>query len=264
MSNAKEWSRSRFWLCHFLHSRHERCAIDFTQPASLPADMCRPLAGWLQRCAAGQGVAGPVLISQAVEQFSDDPAYVQSLRLLVKEQQYHARIIQDWLRALGISEPVSRSPGVFLRGGPVLGFRYQLSAMLLADLIDISVLELLCSSTDDAVLHAASRAILAEKTAHAAFHTERLTMAFADFNAIRRNLRRARLRAMFAMKLARTLAQDSPLISATQQPHGSFTAACWDRFRQVLEVMVPYHREHLMRALIQQREQPYGRAVDLR
>jgi hypothetical protein len=225
--------------------------------------MRRPLVGWLRRSAAGQGVAGPTLIAQAIESFGDDPAYVQSLRLMIKEQKHHAAVIHHWLRALGVDEPVATAPGAFLRGGPVLGFRYQLSAMLLADLIDISVLELLCRSTDDAMLHAACRAILSEKTAHAAFHTERLTMAFADFNAIRRNLRRARLRAMFAMKLARMLAQDSPLISAMRQPHGTFTASCWDRFSRVLEEMVPYHREHLMRALLLQRDQPYGRAVDL-
>src|ERR1043165_1424984 len=85
----REWSRSRFWLCHFLHNRHERPRIDGSKAIDLEAPLRGPVARWLANDAAQPPVCGARLVVQAARHYHADPAFVQSLRLLVKEQQHH-------------------------------------------------------------------------------------------------------------------------------------------------------------------------------
>ena len=254
---SQEWSRSRYWLCHFLHNRHERAAIAWRAEdlSALPP----VVRHWLGRCVSGQDICGPGLIRRAVHRYRHDPAYVQALRLFRVEKQVHGELVGR------LAGRVARRPGLFLRVGPVLGVRYTLSAILLADLIDLTSFAMLRRTTTNPTLSSVCDVVLHDKSAHVAFLAERLTLEFADFNFVRRNLRRLRLRAMFGMKLARAVAEDAALIRHAGWSRQQFIDECWQRFARLLEQMVPYHREQLLAALTAQRRDPYARTswIDL-
>jgi len=261
--NTGEWARSRYWLCHFLQSRHERVRIDWGVPPGVFLTCGSPVARWLARSAAAQAATGAWVIGQAVSRCGDDPAYIQSIRLLLREQRYHGQLMGRMLvRAQVAAAPAGVTQDLFIKLGRPLGMRYTLSAMLLADLIEVAMLERLAQASDDAAVRGVCTGIIREKRSHIAFHTERLTKEFADFNFVRRNVRRLRLRAMFGAKLGRLLVEDRACIAALGcRPH-LFVRDCWRRIVAVLEVMVPYHRDVLLAALLAQDRQPYGKAED--
>jgi hypothetical protein len=140
------------------------------------------------------------------------------------------------------------------------GPRFELSVMMLSDLIDAEFYRLLRGSIHDAATATAAQSVHEDKLAHAAFHCERLTMELADLNFLRRNLRRLRLRGMFAAALALTLYHRGRLIRAAGSTRVAFAKTVWQNFRGVLESVVPYRREALLNALLSQREKPYAKS----
>ena len=254
--HSQEWSRSRYWHIQFLHSRHQRTPIGWPEHPAARRPSGDPATRWLRALATRQNDA-TWLIRQAVNCFPGDPAYVQSLRLVMRERQHHHQLID---RLLGPpTEPPPRCD-LFLQAGEVLGVRYTLSALLLADLIDLTLLRLVHDRWCDPVQRSVCQAIIAEKRVHMTFHCERLTMAFAEFNFARRNLRRLRLRLMFVAKLGRVLAEHRGLLGRLGIGWHDFVFPCWSSFTELLETMVPYRRERLLRTLLNQREQPYAKA----
>lgn len=250
-----EWSRSRYWHCYFLQSRHERPRVPWTSDprVSLEAGETAWLHDVRSRCGAAEGW----LIQRAAADHASDPAYVQTLRLVVREQQYHGQLLDRWLKQAHGAALQPPRPHPLLHAGRLLSVRYTLSVILLDDLLDLALARLLSGTTGDPALKTILDTLRQDKSAHVAFAVERLTMEFADFNAMRRNLRRLRLRAMFAARLAHTLAVHRGLLGPAC---ASFAAQQWHEFNRLLEEMVPYRREKLMAALLEQERQPYGRA----
>ncbi len=254
----REWSRSRFWLCHFLQSRHERLEVDFATASNGESTVDAELYRWL----ATDNVAPPIneaqFVGRAATRYADDPAFVQCLRLMIKERQAHALLI-DQLRSRANVATRARSirtrtiAGIFGAAGP----RFEMSIFLLADIIDLSTLKLLQLSTTDSVIRNTCEAIRHDRATHIAFLAERLTVELADLNFIRRNLRRLRLRGLFAAILADAGYRRGRLLRACGSTQRSFVGNCWRSFQQVLEQMVPYHRDALVNALLMQREKPY-------
>ncbi len=254
-----EWSRSRYWLCHFLYNRHVRSPIAWDAAVTDVVVTDPAVGAWLNRLAAAQAVTAPWLINQAIAQWSGDPAYIQSLRLLLREQRFHGDLLDKLMTRAGIPrKPYDPTQDLFIKAGRTLGARYTLSAMLLSDLIDVAMLEQLETASTDPVVRAVCQAILREKRQHIVFHTERLTMAFADFNFVRRNLRRLRLRTMYTAKLGRLLYHDHACMTAMNARPHVFVRDCWRRMMAVIEEVVPYRRDALMAALLSQDQQPYA------
>ena len=97
----EEWSRSRFWLCHFLHSRHVRQPIEWGSHADTNPRFVDAIALWLTASRYDPHEGGAWLVARAVRDCPYDPAYIQSLRLLVKEQRYQDELIDRTLDRYG-------------------------------------------------------------------------------------------------------------------------------------------------------------------
>ncbi len=259
-----QWSRSRFWLCHFLYSRHEREPIDWGTDASLPAPVRKPLIRWLktQQCLATEG--GVWLIERAARDCSRDHAYVQSLRLLVREQRHHNELAQKLLRRMGAHSDGTRGLACRLRRGVagvrrvLLGPRFELSLLLMRTLLDLTILDLVAQLPDGA-LHGAVRNVAKDKRAHTVFCAERLTALYADFNFVRRNLRRGRLRLMWGTILITAAWRHGGVIHKSGTSRRRFVIHAYRRFAGLLEQIVPYRRDALLAALGTQRREPYAK-----
>ncbi len=266
--NNQEWSRSRFWLCHFLHSRHVRQSIEWESDRGLTAgdgDALR--AGLIANRYAPRG--GAWLVARAVHDCAHDPAYIQSLRLLVKEQRYHDEVIDRIVERCGGTLAPRRTiaPSMGLRLGRVrrrwLGQRFEMSLLLLGSLVDLMTLTMIAAKCRDAAVGGTLRNIVADKQAHIWFFTERLTWSYAEFQFVRRNVRRLRLRCMWAVLIVLAGRRYRPLIRAAGSTPMQFVLAGFLRFEGLLESMVPYRRETLLAALWAQRRNRYAKP-DLR
>jgi hypothetical protein len=261
----REWSRSRFWLSYFLHSRHEHGAIDWRSATCEAVPPAAPVIRFLNSALPGQMDDGRWLIAQALRHCPSDPAYIQALRLFTKEEARLRTVMGRLAARAGLARsgrPVLER--AMASGRRVLGLRFELSMLLQDELVDVSVFALVRdAAADDPVLAAACRQAVACRQAHAAFHAERLTVEFADFNFIRRNLRRWRLRLGFALKLGLTMARYRGLIRAAGQSPATFVRAAWSAFAIVLGRLVPYRREAQLAALLHQTQRPYDQPNSL-
>ncbi len=314
----REWPRSRYWLAHFLNFRHMRAKIDWSAPGQLPAPLAQPVADWLAWVAQVNEPSRQRMLDWALTDCADDPAYVQSLRLFVKEEQHHTTIINRWLTARKLAgAPCGALRAVMRRAIRPLGLRFELSVLLLGEIVTVTMNRLVrdavrragpCSARGvvpaseiagstgphpsplpssgagegaagaplgtETVMAAAARSdaalagvldqLITEHHVHLSFHSERLTAEFADFNFIRRNLRRLRLRGMFAALVAGVARHHRALLAAIGCPRRRFSAECWSLFSTVLERMVPYRRETLMATLLDQREKRFEKPMAMR
>ena len=261
-----EWSRSRFWLGHFLYSRHDRPPLTWQCDERLPITLGPPLVRWLDRRLGRCEDFGPWLIAHAVQVHARDPAYIQAARLWIKECEYHRRLYQRLIGCLTASPPRRpRLPGwdslvarVSRWRFRLLGARFEMSVRLLDDLMDLAVLRAVDVGGAAATVRGVCEIVRREKQAHLAFTSERLTLLYADFNFIRRNLRRLRLRLMCAALLCQVAWQNGPLLHAAGTTRWRFMRRTFAQFSALLERMVPYRREALLAALVDQRREPYA------
>lgn len=259
---SQEWSRSRYWLCHFLNSRHERARIAWSEP--------------LKRAGVGDGVLTSLaalpstspadleaMACRVAVRNTDDPAMVQAVRLMTKERAHHADVMSCVQRRWALTPgPASRPRRAVAFLAARLGARFELSVLLLSDLLDTALLRRLDATLEDHATRQAIQLITRERRAHAMFFTERLTMELADLNFVRRNLRRVRLRAMFVIALTCFIASHHKALRESRIKPTAFALDAWQGFRSVLERMVPYHRDALLSALLAQRDRPYDKSAD--
>lgn len=244
---AGEWSRSRYWLGHFLYSRHTRPRIAWDDP-SPPGREDLETAAWLWEVVSRHGLARAWVIRRATAQYHTDPAYVQCLRLVLREQQHHrdlvTRLHRHWRMATPRMTAAGKDPA------KPLGVRFRLSVQLMSDVADLVGLEAIVhDEASDPALRGVAATLARERAMHVTFMTERLAHEFADFQFVRRNLRRYRLRTMFAAILA---VRYGPF-------GGGFAVTSWRRFASILEALVPYRRDELIRLLTLQRDRPFDR-----
>lgn len=221
------------------------------------------LHGMLHRLTAPQaGIAD--VIATAQRRFFHDPAFVQSLRLLAKERQFHHDLLMQLQER---HQPQAVLPAMLQARkemtASLLGMRYFLASLLLDDVLDLGLLRLVQKHWTDEAAQGVCQTLLRDKTAHAVFLAERLTTEYADFNFVRRNLRRVRLRGLFYIHVRRMLRHDTALLTQAGMTPRDFAKQSWQQFSVVLETMVPYRRESLMKMLKVQREKPYGDAQQI-
>jgi hypothetical protein len=259
-----EWSRSRYWLCHFLQSRHQRLPVAWDRLAESPPIERKALIRLLLRLQRGGLLTGRKLVSATEPEAGIDPAYVQAVRLYAKEEQFDAGLSGKTLRGLGQGYP---RPGPWWLGAavrrvcPWAGVRFELSVRMIGLVLDSVLLELAGRIARGPALAAVRQQLLGDKQAHLTFVCERLTMGYADFNFLRRNLRRLRLRGMFVACAMFAAARHGPLLRAAGLTPPRFLWQAWTRFAETVEAVVPYRRDALLAALLDQREHPFKKTT---
>lgn len=257
---ATEWCRSRYWLGHFLYSRHERSKIAWQTPVAAGDAERERLRLLLTGGLCARSLGGERLICRAASSHAHDPAFLQTLRLLAKERAYGDDLIRRLGARFGIAARTApyRPPlAAWLVSLP--GVRFEIASLLLHELVNGPIIRLAFAGASDPVIVGVGDALLRDHAAHSAFYAERLTMEFAAFWFARRNLRRYRLRALFSAVLSRAIRRHHDLLSAGGVSDDAFAKSCWSEFDRTLERIVPYHRDALLAALLRQSEKPYDK-----
>lgn len=218
----------------------------------MPESLEKPMLAYLAHFARESSRSDRWIIIQAAERFCHrDPAFVQSLRLMVKEEQTLARLTTQFLARYG--QTPSSGMSLAKRAEPLrqlLGLRFELAMLLMMNRIEITLLEPLAQrSASDPAMLGLIRQLLDDRQGHVTFQTERLTWEFADFNFLRRNLRRWRLRLLFAGLLGWTLLTQNRLLTSLGISPWCFAWEAWRSFKPLLQRLVPYRRDELLAAL---------------
>jgi len=141
---------------------------------SIPAGWRAPLGASLARFQLGEGGEGRIAreIERATLPGVDDD-YRAALKLFVREEGRHARILAGMVRALGGTLlRASWSERLFVAGRRLLGLRLKLLVLLAAEVIGLGFYTLLAGRLGACSVGEQLREIAADEEMHLEFHAE--------------------------------------------------------------------------------------------
>jgi hypothetical protein len=167
------------WLAHFRRNRENRPEPEWKAPITLSPDVVRPLVRSLEQFQLGDGGGPAYLIARNREQFLSDG---EGTRALVDawfaEEREHARLLAAAVARFGGRCITGHwSFTAFCLTRKWFGVRFELTVLLLTEIVSTVYYRLLRRHCQDPALRAACRLILRDEIGHVAFHRDRLARA---------------------------------------------------------------------------------------
>lgn len=167
------------WLDHFRRNRENRPEPEWTAPITLAANTVAPLLRSLQQFQLGDGGGPACLIAWNADRFRNSaPGIRELVDLWFAEEREHSRLLGG---------AVSRFGGECIRGHwsftafcltrKWLGVRFELTVLLLTEIVSTVYYRLLRRHARDPALRGVCRLILRDESGHVAFHRSRLARA---------------------------------------------------------------------------------------
>jgi len=183
-----------------------------------------PVVASLQRFQVGESGDGAGLITLA--DAAGDPNYARAVRFFVAEEQNHARLLAELLRAGGHPTVSSHwSDRIFVRCRRALGLRCEMLVLSTAELVALRYYGALAESSD-ALLREVSTRILEDEVHHVRFQRDRLSDGFARTPAFLRTVAGFLWQA-FAVAVVVVVAVDhGPALRAVGTTRGVFIVEC--------------------------------------
>ena len=135
------------------------------------------IASSLQKFQLGESSEGRNLLRRAQEyaQANNEPAYVEAMRLFIREEQRHAATLGRFMELEGIPT-IQRnfSDSVFRRLRKFAGLELSVAVLVTAEIIAKVYYDAILNATHSSVLQTICRQILQDEVAHVTFQCERL------------------------------------------------------------------------------------------
>jgi hypothetical protein len=167
------------WLAHFVRNQLKRVEPDWAAPVSLPAAVVQALVHSLEQFQLGDGGGPASLIAWNAEAFRATSTDVRALHdRWFAEEREHARLLGAAVARFG-GRPIQShwSFSAFCQTRKWLGIRFELTVLLLTEIVSTAYYKLLRRHGGDPALRAMSRLILRDEAGHVAFHRARLAQA---------------------------------------------------------------------------------------
>ena len=167
------------WLAHFRRNRANRPEPDWQAPVTLPAHVVRPLVRSLEQFQLGDGGGPACLIAWDAERFRSQSAEARALvDLWFAEEREHARLLGAAVARFG-GQCISGhwSFAAFCQSRRWFGVRFELTVLLLTEIVSTAYYRLLRRHGGDPALRSMCGLILRDEAGHIAFHRDRLALA---------------------------------------------------------------------------------------
>jgi hypothetical protein len=166
----------------------------------------------VQRFQVGESGDGANLVAKAAR---TDEVYLAAVRLFVAEEQNHARLLAELLRAAGAATIASHwTDTVFVRLRRALGLRLELMVLLIAEVVALRYYRALRDGSGDRLVADVAGRILADEERHVPFHCQRLRTSFASLGKPLRALVFTVWRALFLGVVATVALDHGPALHA--------------------------------------------------
>lgn len=164
------------WLAHFRANKEGRAEPDWNAPITLPADVVARLVRSLEQFHLGDGGGPASLIAWNAESFrSETEASRRLVDLWFAEEKEHSRLLCGAVARFG-GHPIDGhwSFSVFCWVRRWFGVRFELTVLLLTEVVSTVYYRLMHRHGDDPALRAMCRLILRDEVGHVAFHRDRM------------------------------------------------------------------------------------------
>jgi hypothetical protein len=167
------------WLAHFRRNHENRPEPEWNAPVTLSPDVVRPLVRSLEQFQLGDGGGPAYLIARNREQFLADGDGTRALvDAWFAEEREHARLLGAAVARFGGRCITGHwSFTAFCLTRKWIGVRFELTVLLLTEIVSTVYYRLLRRHGQDPALRAMCRLILRDEIGHVAFHRDRLARA---------------------------------------------------------------------------------------
>jgi len=164
------------WLAHFTSNRQNRTEPDWHAPIALPAEVIQPLVRSLEQFQLGDGGGPAYLIAHDRERFlASGDGMRRLVDLWFAEESEHSRLLGAAVARFGGRCITSHwSFTAFCMTRRWFGVRFELTVLLLTEIVSTVYYRLLWRHANDPALRAMCRLILSDEAGHIAFHRDRL------------------------------------------------------------------------------------------
>lgn len=174
-----QWRTSKAWCVYFATNATALIDIPWERGAELSDAERLAIAASVQGFQRGESSEGGYLYRCAKEyaEQTGDAAYVQAIRLFIKEEQRHARELGRFMALAGIP-PIQRTwpDTVFRKLRHLDGLEISISILITAEIIAKVYYAALREATASTVLRRLCDQILRDELAHVQFQAERLAI----------------------------------------------------------------------------------------
>jgi hypothetical protein len=178
------------WIQHFRRNKLNRVEPAWTAPITLAPDIVRPLVRSLEQFQLGDGGGPAYLIARNRERFlAQCPGARTLVDLWFAEEREHSRLLSRAVARFGgrcIEGHWSFSVFCFTRTW--FGVRFELTVLLLTEIVSTVYYRLLRRHCNDEAVRGMCRLILRDEAGHVAFHRDRLARAAVRLSVYRGSL----------------------------------------------------------------------------
>src|SRR4051812_48549039 len=217
------------WLAHFRANRESRPEPDWAAPITLPPAVVARLVGSLEQFHLGDGGGPASLIAWNAESFrSRTDAARQLVDLWFDEEKEHSRLLRGAVDRFG-GRPIAGhwSFHVFCSVRRRLGVRFELTVLLLTEIVSTVYYRLLHRHGDDPALRATCRLILRHEVGHVAFHRDRLARQAGGRSSYYGPWWAARFRALGLAAATMLWVNHAPALKALGATRAEFYGDVW-------------------------------------
>lgn len=170
---------TRRWLAHFARNQENRREPAWDAPITLASDAIQKLVRSLEQFQLGDGGGPAYLIGWDRERFlSSNPGMRELVNRWFLEEREHSRLLGAALKRFGGRQIDGHwSFSVFCWVRRVFGVQFELTVLLLTEIVSTVYYRLIRRHADDPALRGMCRLILRDEHGHVAFHRERLATA---------------------------------------------------------------------------------------
>ncbi|MEO7718317.1 MAG: hypothetical protein ABIY70_19115 [Capsulimonas sp.] len=164
------------WLAHFRGNQENRTEPEWEAPITMSAATIKPLLRSLEQFELGDGGGPDRLIARNADSFRCGTAARQELvDMWFVEEKEHSRLLGGLVQRFGGHSIQGHwSFSAFCLSRRILGVGFELSILLVTEIVSTAYYRLLCQYGEDAALKGVCRLILRDEAGHVAFHRDRL------------------------------------------------------------------------------------------
>ena len=244
---TKRWN-SYQWCRYFRRNATHLLEIPWEAGVSLTPRERESIAESVREFQLGESAEGRHFVGAAKSYAArcGDTEYVDAVRLLIAEEQRHARDLGRFLDLAGIPRAESTwSDGVFRWLRKRAGLEVCVSVLLTAEIIAKVYYDALAQATDSAVLARICTQILNDEVEHVRFQAERLGLLRAQRPAWLEFASRGLHRLMLAVACLVVWRKHRPALRAGGYSFRRYWQSCQRELRIALAHMTPARRPRL-------------------
>ena len=224
---------SETWKRYYIENNASLLEVPWDAPYSLSPEERRAISKSIAEFQKGESSEGKHLISSAREHAAevDDPTYVDTTVLFIKEEQRHARDLRKYMALRDIPLAKSSWPDTAFRFIRHLGgMEVSICVLVTAEIIAQCYYPALKKATADPVLIGLCDQIISDEESHVVFQTERIASLRSLASPLRRKISELLQRFLFAGTVAVVWMQHRQVFTKAGFSYGAYQKECWSYY----------------------------------